>query len=132
MSTHDRAEIQSLVHRLYDALSGFSDADRDWAALEKAHHPRGCVGPGIFEDRPRTVMTPGEYHADVRRRLGDRAFFEWEVEHTAEVNVNVAYVRSTYAAAATPHGEPIIKSGVNHMLLTRTADGWKVMAITWD
>jgi hypothetical protein len=132
MSKQDHAEIQRLVRRVYDALSGYSDTDRDWEVVERAHHPRGCVGPGIFEDRPRTVMSPGEFHADVRRRLGDRAFFEWEVEHTAEVNDNVAYVRSAYAAAVTPRGEPIIKSGVNHILLTRTDEGWKILAITWD
>lgn len=128
----DRASIRELVTRLYAALSGASDAERDWDALADAYHPSGCIAPGIFEDRPRGVLTPAAYLADARLRLGDRPFFEWEVVHDAAIGRNVASVRSEYAAAASPRGQPLIKAGVNHFLLTRTDAGWKVLAIAWD
>jgi hypothetical protein len=36
-----------------------------------------------------------------------------------------------YHAAETLHGEPIIKEGVNHLLLIRENGEWLIMAIAW-
>jgi len=79
----------------------------------------------------RDVMTEDQFQADARPRIAPRAFFEWEVERDVRITGEVASIRSHYQAAESPHGEPIIKEGVNHLILIREEGQWEIMAIAW-
>ena len=127
----DLAKIERIMAALYQSISGNDDSERDWDLSKSLFHPDARVSPNAFEDRVRTVMTEDQFQADARPRIAPRAFFEWEVERDVRITGEVASIRSHYQAAESPHGEPIIKEGVNHLILIREEGQWEIMAIAW-
>ncbi len=127
----DLAKIERIMAVLYQSISGNDDSERDWDLSKSLFHPDARVSPNAFEDRVRTVMTEDQFQADARPRIAPRAFFEWEVERDVRITGEVASIRSHYQAAESPHGEPIIKEGVNHLILIREEGQWEIMAIAW-
>ena len=127
----DLEAIARIIQDLYESISGRDDSERDWALSMSLFHPDARVSPNSSEDRVRGVMTEDEFQAEARPRIAQLAFFEWETECDVEITGEVASVRSHYQAAETPHGKPIIKEGVNHLLLIREGGQWSIMAIAW-
>lgn len=127
----DRDAIARVMRDLYRSISGRADSERDWELCLSLFHPDARVSPDAFEDRVRGVVTEEAFQADARPRIADRPFFEWEVDCDAEITGEVASVRSRYRAAETPGGEPIVKEGVNHLLLIRERGEWRIMAMAW-
>ena len=127
----DLAKIERIMAVLYQSISGNDDSERDWDLSKSLFHPDARVSPNAFEDRVRAVMTEDQFQADARPRIAPRAFFEWEVERDVRITGEVASIRSHYQAAESPHGEPIIKEGVNHLILIREEGQWEIMAIAW-
>jgi len=127
----DLAAIERIMATLYDSISGTDDSERDWDLSRSLFHPDALVSPNAFEDRVRAVMTEDEFQADARPRIAPRAFFEWEVDRDVNITDEVASIRSHYQAAETLHDEPIIKEGVNHLILIKEDGRWQIMAIAW-
>ncbi len=127
----DLAKIERVMTVLYESISGKDDSERDWDLSKSLFHPDARVSPNAFEDRVRGVMTEEEFQADARPRIAPRAFFEWEVDRDVRITGEVASIRSHYRAAESAHGEPIIKEGINHLILIREEGQWKIMAIAW-
>ena len=127
----DGAAIERIMTALYESISGADDSERDWELSRSLFHPQARVSPNAFEDRVRGVMTEDAFQADARPRIAPRAFFEWEVDRDVRITGEVASVRSHYQAAETPRGEPIIKEGVNHLILIKEDGRWQIMAIAW-
>lgn len=127
----DLAAIERIMTVLYQSISGMDDSERDWDLSKSLFHPEARVSPNAFEDRVRTVWTEDEFQADARPRIAGRAFFEWEVDRDVSVTGEVASVRSHYQAAETPNGSPIIKEGVNHLILIKQDGRWQIVAIAW-
>jgi len=129
--TADHDAIADVMGALYDSISGRNDGERDWDLCLSLFHPEARVSPDAFQDRVRSVMTEEAFQADARPRISGMSFFEWEVERDVEITGEVASVRSRYQAAATPGGTPIIKDGVNHLILIKEAGRWRILAIAW-
>ncbi len=127
----DLAAIERIMAALYQSISGTNDSERDWELSKSLFHPDARVSPNAFEDRVRGVMTEDEFQADARPRIAPRAFFEWEVDRDVNITGEVASIRSHYQAAETPRGSPIIKEGVNHLILIKEDGRWQIMAIAW-
>ena len=129
--TSDLNAIERIMKDLYASISGKDDSERDWELCLSLFHPDARVSPNAQEGREREVITEEEFQAEARPRIASLAFFEWEVECDVKITGEVASVRSRYQAAETLHGEPIIKEGINHLLLIREAGEWLIMAIAW-
>ena len=127
----DLAAIERIMTVLYQSISGKDDSERDWNLSKSLFHPDARVSPNAFQDRVRGVMTEDQFQADARPRIAPLAFFEWEVDRDVSITGDVASIRSHYQAAETPRGEPIIKEGVNHLILIKEDDRWRIMAIAW-
>jgi len=127
----DHEAIDSIMLDLYESISGRDDSERDWDLCLSLFHPDARVSPNAQVGRPRSVVTEEAFQAEARPRIAELAFFEWEVERDLEIDGEVATIRSRYHAAETPRGEPIIKEGVNHLLLIREDGKWLIMAIAW-
>lgn len=127
----DQDAIAEVMKKLYESISGRDDSERDWDLCLSLFHPDARVSPDAFQDRVRSVMTEEAFQADARPRIAGMSFFEWEVERDVEITGDVASVRSRYQAAAQPGGDPIIKEGVNHLLLIREDGRWVILAIAW-
>lgn len=127
----DLDAIARIMKDLYESISGTDDSERDWDLCLSLFHPDARVSPNAQAGRERGVTTEEEFQAEARPRIAPLPFFEWEVERDVEITGDVASVRSRYQAAETPHGEPIIKEGVNHLILIREEDEWMIMAIAW-
>jgi hypothetical protein len=127
----DLAAIERIMTVLYQSISGTDDSERDWDLSKSLFHPDARVSPNAFQDRVRGVMTEDAFQADARPRIAPLAFFEWEVDRDVNITGEVASIRSHYQAAETPRGEPIIKEGVNHLILIKEDGKWSIMAIAW-
>jgi hypothetical protein len=127
----DFEAIGRILKILYESISGHDDTERDWDLCLSLFHPDARVSPNAFQDRVRGVMTEEAFQADARPRIASQAFFEWEVARDIQITGEVASVRSRYQAAETPKGKPIIKEGVNHLILIRDEGEWRIMAIAW-
>jgi hypothetical protein len=130
-SPTDLAAIEHIMTVLYQSISGKDDSERDWDLSKSLFHPDSRVSPNAFQDRVRGVMTEDEFQADARPRIAPLAFFEWEVDRDVSITGEVASIRSHYQAAETPNGTPIIKEGVNHLILIKQDGWWQIMAIAW-
>lgn len=130
-SPSDLAAIERIMTALYESISGKDDSERDWELSKSLFHPDARVSPNAFEDRVRAVMTEDVFQADARPRIADMAFFEWETDRDVSITGEVASIRSHYQAAETPHGSPIIKEGVNHLILIKEDGRWHIVAIAW-
>ena len=131
MTSSDSAAIARIMRDLYESISGADDTERDWELSRSLFHPDARVSPNAWRDRVRSVMTQDAFQADARPRIASDAFFEWEVERDVHISGEVASVRSHYRAAETPLGEPIIKEGINHLILIREDGEWSIVAIAW-
>jgi len=131
VSPSDLAAIERIMTALYESISGSDDSERDWDLSKSLFHPDARVSPNAFQDRVRGVMTEDQFQADARPRIAPLAFFEWEVERDVRITGEVASIRSHYQAAETPNGTPIIKEGVNHLILIKEDGRWQIMAIAW-
>jgi hypothetical protein len=129
--TQDHEAIASVMKSLYESISGRNDGERDWDLCLSLFHREARVSPDAFQDRVRSVMTEEAFQADARPRIAELSFFEWEVESDVEITGDAASVRSRYRAAETPGGSPIIKEGVNHLLLIREDGRWVILAMAW-
>lgn len=127
----DHEAIAAVMKNLYESISGGNDSQRDWDLCLSLFHPEARVSPDAFQDRVRSVMTEEAFQADARPRIAGMSFFEWEVERDVVITGDVASVRSRYRAAATPGGTPIIKEGLNHLILIREDGRWVILAIAW-
>jgi hypothetical protein len=127
----DLAAIERIMTVLYESISGKDDSERDWELSKSLFHPDARVSPNAFQDRVRGVMTEDAFQADARPRIAPLAFFEWEVDRDVNITGEVASIRSHYQAAETPNGTPIIKEGVNHLILIKEDGQWHIMAIAW-
>ena len=130
-SPTDLAAIERIMTVLYESISGADDDERDWELSKSLFHRDARVSPNAFEDRVRGVMTEDEFQADARPRIAPLAFFEWEVDRDVSVTGEVASIRSHYQAAETPNGTPLVKEGINHLILIRENGNWSIMAIAW-
>lgn len=129
--TPDLDAVDRIMRDLYESISGRDDSERDWELCLSLFHPEARVSPNAQAGRLRSVVTEEAFQAEARPRIAELAFFEWEVERDLKIDGEVATIRSRYHAAETLRGAPIIKEGVNHLLLIREDGKWLIMAIAW-
>jgi len=132
VSAADTESIDSVVHAVYDVISGPAGT-RDWARFK-----------ALFADGARLIpvrntpqggapapSTPDEYAERAGAGFAKNAFYESEVARKLEVFGNIAHAFSTYESRRAPGEKPFAR-GINSFQLVKVGDAWKVMTILWD
>ncbi|MEQ1821793.1 MAG: hypothetical protein ABL949_04750 [Fimbriimonadaceae bacterium] len=122
-------DLDKAVLNLYSVISGPAEKKRDWVAF------RGMFAEGAqmrVIGKSRVVMlTPEDYVARSGPFLEKNGFFEKEVSRKSWVYGPMAQVWSTYESRKTESDEKPFARGINTLTLAKTADGWKIVSISW-
>lgn len=130
----ERKAIRDLVATLYRAISGPAGAPRTWDELKACYVTEASITPFHLEPGGEITfefLTPLSYIASREPLFAANGFYETEVNHVATIVGRIAHVFSWYEARRAPE-EAAFASGVNSIQLVRLAEGWKVIAITWQ
>ena len=131
----DVSSTEAIIRRAYAFLSGRADEARDWESWKALHAPGARLIP--LEKGPdgalvARVYSPEEFIASRSPFLAQHGFYEWETARREDRFGAFAHVWSSYDAAATMHGTPIIRRGVNSIQLWFDGARWWIVSVMWD
>jgi hypothetical protein len=132
---NDSDSPNSIIHALYDSISGPAGKEPDWERMRALFFPRALLvrttvaGDGALLP---TVMDVEEYIDGTGDYLRREPFYEREIARRTESFGNVAHVFSTYESRreAGP-SEPFMR-GINSMQLFHDGERWWLLSVVWD
>jgi hypothetical protein len=130
----DAASIDAIIHALYESISGYAGAPRDWERDRALYAPGALLVPM----RPPTDSTASaeilDFEGYVKSRtpfFASQSFFEVEIARREFHFGSMAHVLSAYEGREAPGGK-ILKRGVNSIQLFHDGQRWWVVSIMWD
>lgn len=134
-ATADVGSVDSIIHALYDVISGPIGQTRDWDRFRSLFIPearliatgRNAEGKAVY--RP---MTPDEYVQANGEGLTSVGFQESEIARTTDAFGNVLHAFSTYESKFTRNGQPATARGINSIQLFSDGSRWWIVTILWD
>ncbi|HLK32869.1 MAG TPA: hypothetical protein VKT29_07245 [Terriglobales bacterium] len=129
----DGKSIDSIIHAMYDVISGPAGAARNWARFHALFFSQATLATVIHKNGEIrcAVMTPDDYVHGATPYFQQHAFYESEVARQTERFGNVAHVFTTYASRRDPKGEPF-ERGINSVELLYDGSRWWILTISWD
>ena len=134
MEHPDTVSIDAVITAMYESISGFAGAPRDWERDRRLYVPgarlvptRPLPGGGAAAD----VFDLDGYIESRTPFFAENDFFEIEVARQEFRFGSVAHVLSAYEGRKAPDGE-IIKRGINSIQLFHDGKRWWVVSILWD
>jgi hypothetical protein len=137
MSNPDARSIDAVIKALYESISGYAGAPRDW------DRDRALYAPGALQIpmRPPSVTKDGRDAAEIldvdgyiRSRtpfFAANDFFEVEIARREFHFGAMAHVLSVYEGRDAPNGR-ILKRGINSIQMFHDGARWWVASIMWD
>jgi hypothetical protein len=130
-NTHDTITIETVIHALYDVISGDQGEARNWARVMDLFHPDGTLHI-INEDGSHLNYRPEEYARNFTEVLENPGVYETEENREEHIHGNLATVISYYATYTKRGDEKPFKRGVNLLQLWYGKGRWWILNITWD
>lgn len=126
-------EVISMVTQIYKEVSGSDKEAVDWYKVRSNFVDEAVIVLRSSRETC-TQFTLDEFIQDFldfydSPRLGDSGFKEEVLQLESEVFHDMAFVAVLYAASILDSDRPAQK-GIDFWLLTRKADGWKVVSVT--
>ena len=129
----DTATIESLLHAVYDALSGKRP---NWDRLTPLFHPDARLVPPARDNNPVVAITFAQYRERSEKNLAalppDQGFYERGIAHKIETFGNIAHVWSTYESRRKPDDVQPFTRGINSFQSVLQNNRWWVLTIFWD
>lgn len=132
----DAVSIDAVIKALYESISGFAGAPRQWERDRALHAP----GARLIPMRPPTAVSGGgaaemlDIDGYVKSRtpfFAANDFFEVEIARREFHFGAMAHVLSVYEGRDAPNGK-ILKRGINSIQLFHDGTRWWVASIMWD
>jgi hypothetical protein len=130
----DAASIDAIIQALYESISGFAGAPRQWERDRTLYAP----GALLIPMRPPTdsaaqaeIMTFDGYVKSRTPFFATQSFFEVEIARREFHFGSMAHVLSAYEGRDAPAGK-IVKRGINSIQLFHDGRRWWVASIMWD
>ena len=128
------SSIDSIMHTLYDVISGDKGEERNWELFEYIFTedarliPSGKTDDGQYRYM---VMSPADYIQRSGSYLVSEGFHETEINRKTQVFGNIAHVFSTYETFHDrSETEPFMR-GINSIQLFNDGNRWWIMSIYW-
>lgn len=123
---------ESIVHALYEVISGTSEQLRDWDRFRNLFLPESRLIPtGKNKQNEFTirVISPEEYIQMFTKNV-KTGFFEEELHHVIDEYGTIAHVFSTYETRESMNG-PVSNRGINSIQLYNDGNRYYVVNIFW-
>lgn len=129
----DTATIESLLHAVYDALSG---THPNWERLTPLFHPDARLIPPARDNNPVTAITFAQYRERSEKSLGalppGQGFYERGIANKIETFGNIAQAWSSYESRRQRDDAQPFTRGINSFQFVRQDNRWWVLTILWD
>jgi hypothetical protein len=130
----DVASIESIIHAVYDVISGDAGVARDWQRWYSLFAAEASLSAVIDSDGgfQRVTMTPASYAANSGPILERDGFHETEIHHISERFGQIAHVFSTYESRRSADDSEPFARGINSFQLMNDGSRWWVVSIYWQ
>lgn len=128
----DVETIESIVHALYEVISGTPEQQRDWTRFRNLFLPKSRLIPtGKNKQSEFTIraISPEEYIQMFTKNV-KTGFFEEELHHEVEEYGTISHVFSTYETRQSMNG-PVSNRGINSIQLYNDGNRYYVVNIFW-
>ena len=134
--SNNLASVDSIIHNLYDAISGPAGQERNWSLFRSlfADDAKMYIAvPGNNSNTSLKSITPEEYVQRNQTRLGDIGFNEAELYRITNSYGSGTQVFSTYESHFTnKNGEEEMMKGINNIQLFFDGKRYYIVSIFWD
>ncbi len=130
----DVATLDSILHALYEVISGPAGHPRDWGRFRSLFLAGGRLIPivSIPGEEPRVrLLSVEEYIQRVEPIFATEDFWERESSRQTETFGHVAHVLSSYESFRNPNGAPFHR-GANSLQLFHDGSRWWIVAVMWN
>lgn len=132
----DVKSAESIIHAVYDVISGPAGQTRDWNRFQSLFIPGARLIPTfkrppdapVFTTR---VLSPEEFATNSQRAVQSQGFFEKEIARRTEQWGNIAQVFSTYESRHAAGDQPFAR-GINSFQLLNDGQRWWIVTIFWQ
>ncbi len=135
-STDKLASVDSIIHTLYDVISGPAGQQRDWNLFKSLFADDAKMYIAIPDKNNSTSLksiAPEEYAQRNQTRLADIGFNEAELYRIINSYGSGTQVFSTYESHFTnKNGEEEMMKGINNIQLFFDGERYYIVSIFWD
>ena len=131
----DVESIDSIIHALYDVISGEKGVARDWGRFTYLFHESGTlrsVGKTKEGKVYTRAMTTEDYIKRAEPFLVGNGFFEREIGRRTEQFGYIAHVFSTYDSRHSASDKKPFARGINSIQLLYDNNRWWIISIYWN
>jgi hypothetical protein len=131
----DCDSLDSIIHALYESISGPAGKEPDWERVRSLFFPRALLfRTTVAADGalPASVMDVEEYIDGTGEYLRHEPFYEREIARRTESFGSVAQVFSTYESCREPGPSKPFMRGINSMQLFHDGERWWLVSVLWD
>ena len=130
----DVSTLDSILHALYEVLSGPVAQSRDWERYRSLFmdDARMIVVVAVAGEQPRVrQLSVEDYIRRVEPIFAVEGFWERETSRQTETFGRVAHVLSKYESLRDPNGPPF-EHGANSIQLFYDDSRWWVVSVMWN
>jgi len=130
----DVKSMDSILHALYDVISGNAGQKRDWDRMRSLFVPGARLIPTAKRsggDVGTRTLTVDDYIARAQPFFDKEGFFESEMARHVEQYAHISQVFSTYESRHEKTGKPFAR-GINSIQLLNDGKRWWVVTIYWE
>jgi len=131
----DVESLDSIIHALYDVISGEKGVPRDWERFKFLFHETGRLQSTGKNKEGKVVtrtMTPEEYIERTDPFLVGNGFFEREIGRRTEEFRLITHIFSTYDSRHSKSEKEPFARGINSIQLIHDNDRWWIISILWN
>jgi hypothetical protein len=131
----DVESLDSIIHALYDVISGEKGVARDWGRFTYLFYESGrlmSVGQNKEGKIVTQSMTPEDYIKRADPFLVGNGFFEREIGRRTEQFGYIAHVFSTYDSRHSKSEKEPFARGINSIQLLYDENRWWIISIYWN
>ncbi len=130
----DVDSIDSIIHAMYDVISGPAGQARDWDRFRFLHYSDAHLVPVVSvagQPAKARMLSPEDYIRRVEPIFAVESFWERETHRECETFGRVAHVLSHYESLRDPK-DPPFETGVNSVQLFYDDSRWWILNVVWN
>jgi N-acetylglutamate synthase-like GNAT family acetyltransferase len=128
-------DIDSLIHALYESISGPAGQERQWGQMRHLFFPQAhMVRTSVADDgTPQALVMDVETYIETTSGFFQQhGFYEREIARRTDRFGNIAHVLSSYEARHSLDDPEPFRRGINSIQLFYDGQRWWIINMLWD